>query len=433
MNTGTFYSRIGNGIADYLWQELHIRPNIHYRIKSSEEGPRVLSLFVIISPSYLKKISSITEQLSMAAGLGRDISIRVERGVGGMLIVEIPKPRELWFDIAVSSLPRRKGLRPVVGLDIERRPAFIDFTHPTSPHCLIAGSTGSGKTMAGQVLIYHLAQNEVNDVRMLLIDTRKRGSGWSSFARLPHLMHPIIIDEETALRTLGWAVAEIDRRSVEGRNTPRIFIGIDEVQALLELEQFVRPIAELAAVGREYGLHVLLLTQNPTARQLGDVNIKRNLNCRLVGKVDSGIAALAATGLPDSGAEMLVGAGDMLLVTPEGMRRITTPLLTTRDTFSLPKTEQVIALDLDPYEDIDHILEVGKTTGRYPDPVEPKHVYHALIEPDITSNELYRRFSIRRSKAKAVKDFAKAILTLMDRDGYYLCRETETAGRNGTS
>ncbi|MBE7473754.1 MAG: hypothetical protein HS114_31885 [Anaerolineales bacterium] len=118
MNTGTFYSRVGNGIADYLWQELRIRPNIHYCIKSSEEGPRVLSLFVVISPSYLKKINSITEQLSMAAGLGRDINIRIERGAGGALIVEIPKPRELWFDIAVSSLPRRKGLHPVVGLDI---------------------------------------------------------------------------------------------------------------------------------------------------------------------------------------------------------------------------------------------------------------------------------------------------------------------------
>lgn len=432
MNTGTFYSRVGNGLADYLWQELHIRPNVHYRIRSSEEGPRLLSLFVVISPSYLKKIGSMTEQLSMAAGLGRDVSIRVERSAGGMLIVEIPKPRELWFDIGVSSLPRRKGLRPVVGLDIERRPAFIDFTNPTSPHCLIAGSTGSGKTMAGQVLIYHLAQNEINDVRMLLIDTRKRGSGWSAFARLPHLMHPIIVDEDVALRALGWAVAEIDRRATSGRNTPKIFIGIDEVQSLLELEQFVKPIDELAGIGREYGLHILLLTQNPTAKQLGDINIKRNIGSRLVGKVDSGIAALAATGLPDSGAEALVGAGDMLLVTPDGMRRITTPLLTSRDIFTLPTTEEVAPLDLDPYQDIDHVLEASKTSGRYPDPVEPEHVYHALVEPDIALNELYRRFSIRKSKAKAVKDFAKAILTLMDQDGYYLCRETETTGRNGT-
>ena len=69
MNTGTFYSRVGNGIADYLWQELHIRPNIHYRIKHSEEGPRVLSLFVVISPSYLKKIGSITEQQRHVRGL----------------------------------------------------------------------------------------------------------------------------------------------------------------------------------------------------------------------------------------------------------------------------------------------------------------------------------------------------------------------------
>jgi hypothetical protein len=100
MNTGTFYSRVGNGLADFLWQELHIRPNIHYRIKSSEEGPRVLSLFVVISPSYLKRISSITEQLSMAAGLGRDVSIRVEHVVYADR--RDTQPKDLWFDIAVS-------------------------------------------------------------------------------------------------------------------------------------------------------------------------------------------------------------------------------------------------------------------------------------------------------------------------------------------
>jgi hypothetical protein len=197
---------------------------------------------------------------------------------------------------------------------------------------------------------------------------------------------------------------------------------------LLELEQFIKPVAELATIGREYGLHVLLLTQNPTARQLGDVNIKRNLNCRLVGKVDSGIAALAATGLPDSGAEALVGAGDMLLVTPRYV--ITTPLLTSaiRSIYP-PEQARLWTRSIRRHR---ACPELSKTAGRYPDPVEPEHVYHALIEPDIALNELYRRFSIRRSKAKAVKDFARAILTLMDRDGYYLCRETETAGRNGT-
>lgn len=431
MNTRTFYRQVGNGIADYLWQQLRIKPSIHYRIKRSEEGPRILSLFVIISPSFLNKISGMTEQLSMAAGLGKDVSIRVERGVGGVLVVEIPKPKRLWFNIPISSLPNRKGLRPIIGLDIERRPALIDFSNPTSPHCLIAGSTGSGKTVAGQVLIYHLAGNDISEVRMLLIDTRKRGSGWLPFAHLPHLLHPIITEEDIALRALGWAVAEVDRRAIEGRNSPSIFIGIDEAQALLEFEHFIRPIADLAAVGREYGLHILLLSQNPTAKQLGDVNIKRNLNCRLVGKVDSGVAAVAATGLADSGAETLVGAGDMLLVTPDSVRRITTPMLSERDTRNLSRVDRTDTLDLAQYDDIDRVRVISRTTSRTPDPIEPEPVYHALREPDISLNELYRRFSIRRTKAKDVKAFAKAILKLMEEDGYYLCQQAGTVGRNG--
>jgi len=107
------------------------------------------------------------------------------------------------------------------------------------------------------VLIYHLAQNETSDLRLLLIDTRKRGSGWRPFSRLPHLLHPLITDENNALKALAWAVAELDRRAVTDRDSPKIFIGIDEAPALLEFEQFIKPISDLAAVGRQYGLHIL--------------------------------------------------------------------------------------------------------------------------------------------------------------------------------
>jgi S-DNA-T family DNA segregation ATPase FtsK/SpoIIIE len=187
-----------------------------------------------------------------------------------------------------------------------------------TPHALIAGTTGSGKTNVQRLIVYDLAlQNAPADVQFLLIDTRKRGSGWAPFAGLPHLAHPIITDDVTAARALGWATAEIDRRAAERRNTPRVFIGIDEAQALLEQEALIRPIVDIAGTGREFGVHLIAATQNPTAKQLGDITLKRNLSARLVGKVDGATAAHVATGQEGTEAHKLTGAGDMLLVTPD--------------------------------------------------------------------------------------------------------------------
>jgi S-DNA-T family DNA segregation ATPase FtsK/SpoIIIE len=354
-----FYQQTASAIADYLWQELKIHPRrSDYRIAAATSGPRVLSLSILVNPRYAPKIMGLTQQLSMAAGLDPSEAIRVARGKRGSLALEIPKPRWMWYNVPVTALPPRRGLLASVGLDGEHRPALVDFSNPLTPHCLIAGTTGSGKTNTQRVLIYDLAkQNRPDAVRFLLIDTRKRGSAWLPFAHLPHLAHAIITEDDEALRSLAWAVAEIDRRATSGQRRPRVFIGIDEAQALLDRGEFVKSISDLAAVGREFGIHVLAALQNPTAAQLGDTSIKRNLTTRLVGRVDSAQAANVAAGVKGSGAELLTGAGDMLLVLPTGIRRMTAALLTEQDTGRLPRAEQVSSLDLGEYEDVDYVLE----------------------------------------------------------------------------
>jgi DNA segregation ATPase FtsK/SpoIIIE-like protein len=332
------------------------------------------------------------------------------------LALEVPKPRSLWYNVPVSALPRRRWLLASVGFDNEYRPALVDFANPLTPHALIAGTTGSGKTNAQRLIVYDLAsQNEPDGVCLILIDTRKRGIGWQPFANLPHLLHPIITDDTTALRALAWAVAEMDRRAKEKRSTPRLFVGIDEAQALLEQEQFVKPISDLSAVGREFGVHVILSAQNPTAAQLGDSNVKRNLTVRLVGRVDSPTAANVATGQSDTGAHLLTGAGDMLLIKPDETRRITAALVTENDTARLPRVEAPGHLDLTQYEDIDRVLDVADV-GRA-DPLEPEHVALALAtERGITwlANEL----SIGTTKARRVKEFADRVRAKLAALGY---------------
>jgi len=407
MDAKTFYRSTANSIAAYLRQELDIMPGYHYKVQNATSGPRVLALAVNINPRYASKIASMSQALSMAAGLDRDVHIRIRRGNRGMLAIEIPKPRALWFNVSLANLPRRRGLLTPVGLDCEHRPALVDWADPLTPHTLIAGTTGSGKTNAARLLVYDLAVgNESHEVEFVLIDTRKRGTAWRDFADVPHLGHPVITDDETALRALCWAVAEIDRRAGNGKRKPDVFIGIDEAQDLLDKAEFVKLIGDVAATGREFGVHLLAALQNPTAAQLGDTSIKRNLTTRLVGKVDSGQAAAVACGVRETGAEYLTGAGDMLLIQPAGIKRLTAALLTEKDIGKLPRIERARQLDLDGYEDPDHVLDQADNGGKVrADDLDPAHVAVALVaERGITW--LANRLSIGSAKARRVLEFA---------------------------
>ncbi len=416
MNGQVFYTQTATAIASYLRQELNILAGVHYRFVEATSGPRVLALTVMVNPRYAPKIMGLSEQISMAAGLDRQATIRIGRGRRGMLALEIPKPRDLWYNVPVTALPRRRFLSASVGFDDQFRPALVNFFDPLTPHALIAGTTGSGKTNAQRLIVYDLAsQNGPDEVGFVLIDTRKRGTGWQPFAGLPHLLHPIVTDDQTALRVLLWGVAEVDRRAKEGRIRPRVFIGIDEAQALLEAEQFVKPIADLAAVGREFGVHVILSAQNPTAAQLGDSNVKRNLSVRLVGRVDSPTAANVAAGQNDTGAHMLTGSGDMLLVTPGEVQRITAALVTDKDTARLPRVESPGYLDLAPYEDADHVLAVADTSRA--DPVEPDQVAVALANNRGIS-WLQKELRVGPSKAQRVRDFADGVRLTLNKLGY---------------
>ena len=413
-----FCSAVTGALADHLYQELGLDPRQHYRVLCATSGPRVLTLALHINPTHAKRIMGLAEQLSMAAGLDRDTSVRVTRGNRGTLSVEIPKPKNLWYNVKVDDLPPCRGLRAPVGIDVEHRPARVNFGNPLTPHLLAAGTTGSGKTNTARLFVYDLASgNQPRDVKLLLVDTRKRGTAWRSFAALPHLAHPIITDDAEALRALGWAVAEMDRRAVDGRTHPRVFIAVDEAQALLEADHFVKLFGDLAAVGREFGIHLLLATQNPTAQMLGDTSIKRNLTTRLVGKVDSAQAAQVAAGMKGTGAELLTGPGDQLLIGAGGVvTRITTALVTQADMDDLPRAETVATLDLDDYDDTDHVRDQTNVNPRL-SPLDPRHVAISLaLNRGI--NWLAKECKIGNKRAGRVKAFADALRMALDDLGY---------------
>lgn len=424
-----FYVEKASAIGDYMQRNLRLRPFVDYRALNVVDGPHILTLVVAVNPKHARLLMGQAEPLSMACHLNRGVSVRIDRGPKGSLLFEIPKdggvkdgkPYGLHYNLPVSSLLRRHQ-RPFLaslGLTDECRPAWIDFSSPITAHALIAGSTGSGKTNALRLIVFDLAkQNEPEELRMLLIQTIKGGAAWRPFERLPHLLRPIVIDDALAWHSLSWAVAEIDRRGREKRITPRVFIFIDEVQALLDQSHLRKAVLDIAATGREFGIHLIMATQDPTAEQLGSATIKRNLSARLVGRVDSPTAAHVAMGQNGTLAHLLTGPGDMLLGTPtDGVRRIAAAFCTDKDTESLPRVESLQAVDMPIIEDTARLPDIQNRADEF----LPDQIALALT-PRQGINKLQRAFNCGPAKAQRVRQFADGVQAELTRLGYCIAQ-----------
>jgi len=191
-----------------------------------------------------------------------------------------------------------------------------------TPHFLIAGTTGSGKTWTERAALVQLAQDAGN--QFILIDG-KYGDGFAVLKNLSGLIGPVALDAEGARSALGWAVAEMKRR-YKNPTQPRsrLIIAIDEIQeftgkngdpALIEMTR------KLLAQGRGAAIHVLLGTQHPTLAAFSDPAIKANISGHIACLVESYEASEAAVGGPQPRADRLMGQGDAYIVTPQASRR----------------------------------------------------------------------------------------------------------------
>lgn len=198
----TFYVQSIGGIVDYLKQELKLDPRPpyeNYQFLQTINGRRFFTLRLRVNPTPARAMMRLDQPLSMAAGLDKDVSLRVVRGRQGILLIEIPKPKELWRPLRLSELPRwyRRGVFAPLGADSENKACGIDFRRPDTPHVLIAGATGSGKSNAARLVIYDLAtQNSPDEVQLVLIDVKKFGAAFGDFRDAPHLLHPLITDDQ---------------------------------------------------------------------------------------------------------------------------------------------------------------------------------------------------------------------------------------------
>jgi len=306
----------------------------------------------------ISRIAGLADDLSMAL---KAISVRVVAAIPGKAAVGIEIPnlkRELVslkavleseiFSLAVAPLTI------ALGKDITGQPFVTNLGR--MPHLLIAGATGTGKSVCiNTILISLLFRNTPEELRLLLIDPKR--IELNSFEGLPHLIHPVVTDAKMATRALRWAVEEMERRykmladknvrNIEAYNRelarekpqkgkevekqletgelsdaglqhyrlPYVVIIIDELADLMMVasREVEESITRLAQMARAAGIHLVLATQRPSVDVLTGI-IKANISTRISFQVSSKIDS--RTILDGSGAEALLGAGDMLFQPP---------------------------------------------------------------------------------------------------------------------
>ncbi len=283
------------------------------------------------------KIVSLSHDLALALAATR---IRIQAPVPGRNYVGIEVPNESTTivrlrDIMDSPVYKRKKspLRIPLGKDVSGTAIVSDLA--TMPHLLIAGSTGSGKSVCvNTILISLLLNNTPDDLKLILIDPKR--VELTGYNGIPHLLAPVIVETERVVGALQWMMREMDTRyhkfSAAGarnledynlrmqmrgeRKLPLLVIIIDEMADLMMLAQneTEAAIARLAQMARATGLHLIVATQRPSTDIITG-NIKANFPSRIAFAVASNTDSRVVLDQP--GAEHLLGRGDMLFQAPD--------------------------------------------------------------------------------------------------------------------
>jgi len=313
---------------------------LDYRVEGKvlavHPGPVVTQFELEPAPgTKVNRIVALQDDLarSMAA-----ISVRVAGNIPGKNVIGIEIPNEVREMVVLKEVlssrefaNKRFSLPLALGVDISGKPVVADLAK--MPHLLVAGTTGSGKSVAVNTMICSILMTKTpQDLRLILVDPKMLEL--SMYDDIPHLLVPVVTNPHKAAKALNWAVYEMERRyqlmseakvrNLEGYNKtadkqegaerlPQIVIIIDELADLMMVagKEVEMAICRIAQKARAAGLHLILATQRPSVDVITGL-IKANLPSRLSFQVSSKIDS--RTILDQMGAEQLLGMGDSLFL-----------------------------------------------------------------------------------------------------------------------
>lgn len=397
-------------------------------------GPTVTRFELTPEPGV--KVSKIT-------GLSKDIAlnlaaknVRIEAPIPGKSAVGIEIPNDTTNAVTLREVleadifqKSKSKLSVALGKDISGKPIIMDITK--MPHLLIAGATGSGKSVCINTLVVSLLYKaDPNEVKLVMIDPKVVELG--VYNGIPHLLIPVVTDPKKAAGALNWAVAEMtDRygkfadnnvRDIKGYNElmdlnetpemklPHIVIIIDELADLMmvspaDVENYICRLAQMA---RAAGMHLVIATQRPSVNVITGT-IKANIPSRISFAVTSQIDS--RTVLDMGGAEKLLGKGDMLYM-PMGASSPTRLQCSYVSDKEVESVVQYVSKNCAPNYQADIIErlqseEVYKPEGEDPgenDEFLPQAIEMAIDNGTISTSLLQRRFRIGYNRAGSIID-----------------------------
>lgn len=404
---------------------------IDVEVEEVRVGPTVTQ-YALKPPAGIKLARIVALQNDLALALAAH-PIRIEAPIPGKSLVGIEVPNQTIGRVCLRELleskefkHRKSSFSVPLGKDITGATQMMMVER--APHMLVAGATGSGKSVClNDIIISLLYQNGPDDLKFIMVDPKR--VELSVYAGIPHLLIPPIVKADEAINALKWAVREMERRldhlskfgakDIDSYNAkskermPRIVIVIDELADLMsqnkrDVEAVIVRIAQMA---RAAGIHLILATQRPSVDVITGI-IKANIPTRLAFAVASQVDS--KTILDTGGAEKLLGRGDMLMSTPE----LSKPKRAQGAYVAESEIERVVAFLKEESEpDYNYqITEGGSSSGGVSmDPADQDTLLDDAIEIAIDAGKVSTSFLQRRMKVGYSR--AARIVDLMEKLG----------------
>ncbi len=385
----------------------------------------------------LTRVMALQNDLALALAAH---PIRIEAPIPGKALVGIEVPNQ-----SVARVGLREGLESKefsarkssfavpLGKDISGGTPLLYVEK--APHMLVAGATGSGKSVClNGIIISLLYQNGPDDLKLIMVDPKRVELG--VYAGIPHLLVPPIVKADEAVNALKWAVREMERRldylakfgarDIDSYNAkaaermPRIVIIIDELADLMiqNKREVEAVIVRIAQMSRAAGIHLVLATQRPSVDVITGT-IKANIPTRLAFAVASQVDS--KTIIDTAGADKLLGRGDMLMSTPE----LSKPRRVQGAYVSDTEIERVVAfLKKEGEPDYNHqIIEGASSSGGVSlnpedsDSLLEDAINIAIEAGKVSTSYLQRRMKIGYSRAARIVDLMEEIGVVSAGDG----------------
>jgi S-DNA-T family DNA segregation ATPase FtsK/SpoIIIE len=384
----------------------------------------------------LAKITALHNDLALALAAH---PIRIEAPIPGKSLVGVEVPNQSVATVGLREIlearewrERKNNLNFALGKDVSGKPWVADITR--MPHMLVAGATGSGKSVCLNTLLMSLLYaNGPDDLKLLLVDPKR--VELPVYNGVPHLVVPVITDVEKTVNALKWALREMDRRfdllskfgardlatynARAEEKIPYLVIVVDELADLMmtAMADVEGAIVRLAQMSRAVGIHLVLATQRPSVDVITGL-IKANIPARIAFAVAS--ATDSRTILDQMGAEKLLGRGDMLFSTAE----LATPKRLQGAFISDDEIRRVVEFLTSKYDPADYDLSVTERasssdtrfTNGIPveddsDPMIPAAKEEILRAGKASASLLQRRLKVGYARAARLLD-------LLEQEGF---------------